>query len=116
MSDAEQGPTNPSEFLADIAVRLIEGDLLADRAWRVAYVLGYVLDSAVAETSDDIDSGDLRDLRTFSEDLVVDIVNLLLYAHVHEVPTEADIEDQARQFTEMLTRAEELRTDKKEED
>lgn len=111
MSDEDHVPGSPSEFLADIAVRLIEGDLLADRAWRVAYVLGYVLDSAVAQTDEDVELGDLR---TFAEDTVVDIVNLLLYAHLHEVPSEDDIESQAQQFADMLRRSEEIRTDKTE--
>lgn len=100
-----------NEFLADVAVRLVERDLLAGEAWRVAYTVGLVLDSLVDVTKD-IDSGD--QLNEFASNLLIDITNTLLYAHVHVIPGEKDIDSAAKEFADMFDKAEELRKNKNE--
>lgn len=99
----------PSEFLADIALRLVERDLLAKESWRVAFAFAHTLDQ-LADAAD----GDDATVAEFAQDLIVDIVNTLLYAHIHMVPSEQDIDIQAKQFSDMFDRAEQIRKNKNE--
>lgn len=108
MTDNEEGVTQ-TEFFSDIALRLIEGDLIADRAWRIAFILEYVVNWAVAQVAED---GGPDGMAEAANDLLTDIVNFLLYAHLEVKTSENDIDTQAQRFTEMLERAEEIRKNK----
>lgn len=103
---------NATEFFAEIALGLIERDLLTDRAWRPAYTLGAVLDYCVSVT--ETYDGTPQEL---ASEIVLEIAQTLAYAQVLETPTEEDIDTQASMFREMLDRADELgKNDSKEDE
>lgn len=99
-----------NEFLADIAVRLVERDLLAGDTWRVAYGFGLVLDCLVEAAN-----SENEELQEFATVLLMEITQTMLYAHVHVLPSEEDIETSAQRFADMLNNAEEIRKNKREE-
>lgn len=111
MSDEQPKEINHVEYLADIAVRLVERDLLAHESWRVAFTIAGMLDSLAASTK-----GDNSEIAEFAEGIIVDAVDTLLYAHIHLVPTEQDIDAQAKQFSDLFDKAEEFRKNKNNDD
>lgn len=115
MTDEEIPEVSSTEFLTDVAVRLIADDLRAGNEWRIAYTLGYVLDSLSGVTMDDQMPESVRE---YAQETILEITNVLLYAHLHEQPSEDEIESAAQQFNDMMDRAEDLRKNppKTEED
>ena len=112
MSDAEE--VNVTEFFADIAILLAERDLLAGNAWRVGFALSIVVDYCLG-VGDDYEGGP----KELAADLIVEIVKTLTYAHVHVIPSEGDIDQQAQMLRDMLDKADEIGKNKntdKEED
>lgn len=113
MSDGQEpSEIHPSDFLADVALRLMERDMLAKDGWRVAFAVAGLLDS-LAEVAKRDESPELAD---FAHQSILDMVNTLLYAHVHLIPTDQDIDSQAKEFSDLFDRAEEFRKNKNEEE
>lgn len=108
MSDHGHEPeaTNPGEFFADLAARLVERDLLAGDLWRPAATFGSVLDSLVDLTENE----EMPEaVQVWASELLVEIVNNLLYFHVHFIPGQKDIDAQAADFASLLDKTEEIR-------
>ncbi len=111
MSDEDEEVT-ATEFLADMAVALIQRDMLSGEEWRIAYTLGYVLDAALAT----VDEAESEELREFCVTLVAEVTNTLLYAHIHEELTPEGIENEVKNFAALFDQVETTRLGKNDED
>ncbi len=105
-------PISPDRFMRDVAVSLIERDMLMGILWRVPYTLTLVLD-IVAEIEDAPEASD--ELKDFVRQLVVDIVETMMYAEIDTTPTEEDIDAAVSQFGGLLDDLDRARLQKNEE-
>jgi hypothetical protein len=109
MNEDEEGRA-ATEFLADVIGKMILLGLHSEAGVRyIAYTLQFVVDELIAV---EVDSPN----REFAEDLVLEILKTLTYVQVINLPSEGDIEQQAKSFREMLDLAENLGNKNNEED
>lgn len=98
------------EFLADIAARLIENEIYKNNLPKVALILAGVLDFCMAKPEE----GETLD--DFKAALLMDIVHGLMYHEAVMIPTEEQIEQEAKSFKQWLEDATEEFKNEHEED
>lgn len=109
MNEDEEGRA-ATEFLADVTGKMIQLALHSEAGVRyIAYTLQLVVDTLSAI---EVDSPH----REFAEELILEILKTLTYVQVINLPSEGDIETQAKSFREMLDLAEEYGKNKNNEE
>lgn len=93
---SEEHDHRTEDFYADIAVRLIENEVLKENTPKVALILAGVLDFCTVE---DDDSADVVELKG---DILAQVVHELLYHEVAYAPTEEEIDSTVKSFGEWL--------------